>query len=625
MPDYVFTPTVITPNKRYPTYQFIGRVASRRESPERMLGLCVLETFKWLRERLVKLGDLPEELKMPEPEDLGSFDISQLSSFTLPMGGHIEVVWLPSRKLWAFSFTESDSGEKSGEKMTRMPVVGRTFITEASYEIKDGSVLTAFRTLCPEPVGTEQKPSSFRSVFVRRIAESSDLGLFQCREVKNEPLVLASKKDIERAVQFLSDPERQMPVIFITTPVEEIRQDLSPELPAASALMPTFSSVMNFAPADLISIQRQGFIPAGPVAGVKKSVKVESVTCKELETVDAAKLSSTLVTFAHVMTVPDKLFDSFLSELKFNARKGDIIIAEVGGGYEVIRKKDILGNTDAARYKLADEIKSRMINRSIDMRGAVFAAEARLLELSERSSALTDQTERNQLLTVQNSELEKLVCELNERISASASSDSENRQLRRELNDVREEIEELGEKLTDRDNEIERLTKKAESSVPELNFYKEKAAAAAKFPTRREDIDGWIEREFGGEIILHSSVKGSVVKYGRSLDLGVLCDGIYFLSGYVKNKRGEIKDSEFGFYKGAYNWEHALNSEQSINLFREKYTVEYKGTRRILDGHIKWGSSRDNWVRIYYFWDNDEKKIVIGEMPDHLPTKNDPT
>jgi hypothetical protein len=50
------------------------------------------------------------------------------------------------------------------------------------------------------------------------------------------------------------------------------------------------------------------------------------------------------------------------------------------------------------------------------------------------------------------------------------------------------------------------------------------------------------------------------------------------------------------------------------------YSVRYEGAPQILFDHIKFGNGYDNanQIRIYYFWDAQRKRFVIGKMPSHL-------
>lgn len=55
----------------------------------------------------------------------------------------------------------------------------------------------------------------------------------------------------------------------------------------------------------------------------------------------------------------------------------------------------------------------------------------------------------------------------------------------------------------------------------------------------------------------------------------------------------------------------------------DEYYVSYKGKKKLMDMHIKKGNSRDEkyCLRVYFFWDPDEKIVVVGSLPGHLDTQ----
>jgi hypothetical protein len=57
--------------------------------------------------------------------------------------------------------------------------------------------------------------------------------------------------------------------------------------------------------------------------------------------------------------------------------------------------------------------------------------------------------------------------------------------------------------------------------------------------------------------------------------------------------------------------------------FENEYTVQWRKRRRLLDRHLKAGNSREEryCFRLYYFWDAEEQKVVIGSFPCHLRTR----
>lgn len=53
----------------------------------------------------------------------------------------------------------------------------------------------------------------------------------------------------------------------------------------------------------------------------------------------------------------------------------------------------------------------------------------------------------------------------------------------------------------------------------------------------------------------------------------------------------------------------------------DAYYVMHRGRRRLLDQHLGRGSSRDSRfsLRIYFFWDDETRRAVVGWLPSHLP------
>jgi len=54
---------------------------------------------------------------------------------------------------------------------------------------------------------------------------------------------------------------------------------------------------------------------------------------------------------------------------------------------------------------------------------------------------------------------------------------------------------------------------------------------------------------------------------------------------------------------------------------KPEYSVRDGDVTRVLYDHFKYGNSRSNaeQFRIYYSWDDDKRRLIIGKMPSHLP------
>ena len=68
-----------------------------------------------------------------------------------------------------------------------------------------------------------------------------------------------------------------------------------------------------------------------------------------------------------------------------------------------------------------------------------------------------------------------------------------------------------------------------------------------------------------------------------------------------------------------------FSQENKAKNFGGTYFVRYQGDKRELDWHLKGRNSRDDrhGFRLYYFWDAETSRVVVGHLPGHL--KNDLT
>ena len=74
----------------------------------------------------------------------------------------------------------------------------------------------------------------------------------------------------------------------------------------------------------------------------------------------------------------------------------------------------------------------------------------------------------------------------------------------------------------------------------------------------------------------------------------------------------------------------STGSSGSKNIYSDEYTInisEYdnKEDNVSLDMHIAKGKGRgDDMIRIYFYYDANIKKSIVGYMPDHLKTRSIP-
>lgn len=57
--------------------------------------------------------------------------------------------------------------------------------------------------------------------------------------------------------------------------------------------------------------------------------------------------------------------------------------------------------------------------------------------------------------------------------------------------------------------------------------------------------------------------------------------------------------------------------------FGDTYFITYSGKKCELNRHLKGSNIRDRQkgFRLYFFWDDDTKQVIVGSLPEHLTTQ----
>lgn len=140
-----------------------------------------------------------------------------------------------------------------------------------------------------------------------------------------------------------------------------------------------------------------------------------------------------------------------------------------------------------------------------------------------------------------------------------------------------------------------------------------------------EDLEQWGEDVLGSHIHIHDRALKDCRKNGHPDMLGRIADTLIAIrdhwipfkleGGLARREAAEMALRALGV------------EDESCFTRREKaaekpdYSVRERRITRVLYDHFKYGNSRHNseQFRIYYSWDQDEGRLVIGKMPSHLP------
>jgi hypothetical protein len=152
------------------------------------------------------------------------------------------------------------------------------------------------------------------------------------------------------------------------------------------------------------------------------------------------------------------------------------------------------------------------------------------------------------------------------------------------------------------------------------------------YPETLSDLSDWLSVNHSERIILHArAIRGS--SKSKFEDIRLIYQAIDLL-GTEYHAMRVTSASDANFKRSVCNSRLAalgLELAPSISATRageegEDYKVQYppgSDKKHDLDFHLKKGSDRDQryCLGIYFFWDDNAKKVVIGWLPSHLDTR----
>jgi hypothetical protein len=157
-------------------------------------------------------------------------------------------------------------------------------------------------------------------------------------------------------------------------------------------------------------------------------------------------------------------------------------------------------------------------------------------------------------------------------------------------------------------------------------------AQTVVYPSTILDLPTWIAANHCEGLTLHPRAENNLNK-SQFQDIKLIYQAIQVLGTEYHAMRTASTADAAKKKAACMNRFQALGLELSPSITQTRageegddYEVTYPlGTdrKRNLDLHLKKGSDREQryCLRIYFFWDEDSKKVVIGWLPNHLGTR----
>lgn len=211
--------------------------------------------------------------------------------------------------------------------------------------------------------------------------------------------------------------------------------------------------------------------------------------------------------------------------------------------------------------------------------------------------------------------------------------EQENEELRRELKEQKDQYDGL---LVAADAEREAAIQDANAAraqaldrlhrirVLEERFAAFSVASDTPIPKTLDHFESWCKEHLAGSVEVTNRAHQGVRK-SEYHDPSFIYKSLLLLRDYYVPMRTEGSPEA----RDAYLRElEALQLEDSptgeaIKYSADQYSVQYGGSRRALDRHLKGSNSRDRryGFRLYFFWDEEGQVAVVGWLPTHLDNR----
>lgn len=628
--------TKLQPIKSYPTYQFYAKADSKSLETVDVFKICILEAFKWLRARLNNFSDLPDGILDLEPSRFNELSDEALVSFSYTNGLSIDVIYIEKKGIWSFKLSETDMGANMGTDSERPPVQGRTFNTEIAFIKQKEYVEIGVRTICSEPSDTTAECEVFRPTVVKALAENSDIRLVQSGFILDKkPLEITSKAELDRFFGIYEDACLNFPIVLVCDSKTEVKIPQAADIKIDKSTInvtggfsfanKSFGSDLNLsvdANALKLNAKKSVQIPAEkPKKPKEKSPvsKAEPIKTK-LPVFDYTSLADKLVGFAIVAFADEKFFSQISNKTRISLDHGDIVIISRKEVIERIKYTQYQNDMKSCFRALRSDIIAMTKRKQYSFGDVLFHSDAKLKDFHTKRHETDSLEEQCNIYRLEINELRSQVKEMSQHQTDMQQSAEALRIAQKKIDAIQRELESRDAAYADLLEASEKKEAAYKKNADLISFYKKQIEVAALFPTHNEDVCDWIDSNFSDSIIVTSRARSEMRKYSGALDLACLCDGIVYLNAYSQSKRNEISDDELQLYAERYKWEVQPCGKETLKMRKSDYTVTYNGEQRTLDQHIKCGVKTEELIRVYFYWDDDLKKLVIGSMPEHLAT-----
>lgn len=489
-------------------------------------------------------------------------------------GQTLQVVSIPEVGLWSARLMQPDAPSPYGD---RDAVAGRTWTTELSLAADGAKVRVGIRVLCASLPFTQAPIKLTRPRVVVDLANRFDMR--DVKPVASQPLRLECEDELPRLFSLLTNPDRSLPVFMLTQPdPHRLGINVKPFL----------------LDEDQLARRLQGL---GHVVTMPKELN-------PLWTMMVGKTWSAFM--GAIRTYRPRLDFDQDSPTNHPLALADRILAFDREG-EVAE--------EAFTSFLVDQAFVYAATKPIDWKPCLFHADALQCEAEIARTRAKDDQDWKQLYGQEIAALGKRAEEA-EGLANSYADDVDS--LKAQLEEAEEENRRLG-------HYVETLRARLEAKTGRS------ADAAITIPDDYDSLPDWVEANLAGRLLLHPRATRGL-KDAKYEEVPLVYKALLALGMEYRNMRLRSADDK----APKVAWERKLGElglecEGSITRERageqgDTYFVKYPlGTvkNQFLDLHLRKGKTKDDrlCLAIYFFWDDEKRRVVVGWLPSHLDNR----
>lgn len=567
-------PYVVRPGKpRVQTiYQFRATLARGESTKHRVRDRAIELILRWITNKYP--ATIP-----PQAFDGEGFD--------LPVHGQkLECVSLPEQGIWSVLLEQPDA--PMGD---HQPVPGRVWSTEIALRISE-EVEFAIRVNCASLEYSNRAIKLTRPRIVVDLA--TDIGMNKIRPICSDVWFIENTTDLHNLYNLLQDEKRFLPVVLLTE------------------TQPAFYDVeVHRFLVDEVKLGKRALGYAYVAALTNEMTKYWTTAVGKQWTAYNGAVRTYYPglnldednPFLHPRVLPDKILF-----WKSNGEQSE----------------------EAFSRFLINKIASRNTREQMVWGKLIFLREAKaLLRANERERAemrLNDIVAR----TEANEELRKRIDEM--RIA--------HRQELQEANERAESWLRESEKFNDdamdaqkRKREVLEENFVLRSRIDQLQYDLERKTgesvdANIPIPGTYDEMPDWIRKQLAGRLLLHNRALQGIKKAEyEKVELVYRC--LLCLANEYRSMRLEGHGRE-NFEQKILSLEvedRPAISDTSAGTLGDEYDIRYpehSSKKRRMERHLCKGVRREPkyTLRIYYFWDEETKQVVVGWLPSHLETRD---